>query len=125
MLDRREFVVGCAAAVCALGCPPGGGVNPGPLDPDRQGFLELLDEPFQVVVAGQPVYADLIALDDGPVVPGQDQYVLRFRSEIADSFEAGLYELYHTQMGAFQAYIEPSHMDASHVFYASLFNQLL
>ena len=126
MLDRREFVVGCAAALCSLGCPPGGGGNGGSLEVDRAGFTALMNEPFQVERPdGSVLYADLVALEDGPVAPGLDQFVLRFRADIGDSVEAGLYEFYHTQMGEFLARIDPSDMDASSVFYACLFNQML
>lgn len=123
MLDRREFMVGCAAAAASLGCPPAGG---GRVAVNRAGFLALMDEPFQVERPdGSVLYADLVALEDGPVAPGLDQFVLSFRADIEDSVEAGLYEFYHTQMGEFLARIDPSGMDASSVFYDCLFNQML
>jgi hypothetical protein len=130
-MRRREFLVGCAAAaLCSLGAGPTTCEGPSdpnaPVEPNRDGFLLLTGESFRVLDEEQRlVYAELVALEDGPVAAGLDQYVLRFRTQHADSLPSGLYEFYHTRTGAFYARIEPTHMDESGVLYASLFNQML
>ncbi len=123
MLERREFLIGCAATALAAGvgttgCPSGEGDTApeasGPVDLDREGFRALERQSFRIFGPngeGHPVYAELAAVEDGPASPDLDQFVLRFRTDPADGLDAGLHELYHARMGTFHAHLDGSGFD--------------
>ena len=127
MLERREFLVGCAAALLSVGAAPcgqsgePGAESDGPLDIGKEGFLRLRNESFRILDGSERVvYADLAAVEDGPVAPGLEQFSLRFQGDYSDWLEPGLYELYHTRMGGFHAYLD-SQAEAAGPVYTSVF----
>lgn len=129
MLERREFLVGCAAALITVGTgpcgrpSPGGAGSDGPLDLSKAGFSQLTNESFRIFDGSERVvYANLVTVGDGPTVPGLDQFSLEFEGDFADWLEPGLYELYHTRMGSFQAFLD-SRAEAGGPVYESFFNK--
>ena len=124
MMRRREFLIGCTAAVCTLGATCDQTDQNGPVEPNRDGFLQLTGESFRVLDEDlNVVYADLLALEDHGPAEGRDQYELVLRTAAPDLLEPGLYEFYHTRTGSFHAYMEPVQMDETGLRYEILFNQ--
>lgn len=80
----------------------------------RSSYLDLSTQDFKVSAAGSTYPLELISVDDLPIaaeVPtlrgSDDAFALRFRGDGRKTFEQGIHELSHAQLGSAALFIAP------------------
>lgn len=131
MLERREFLIGCGAAVLTTGLHPvpsatsstGKGVAvPSVLSRNR--FLALLNSRFEVDAPSGRRVLELVAVADGPCCSGLEQFSLTLRDPQGRALEAGTYAVRHPELNGLALYLQPVREDATGSHHAADFSLL-